>query len=122
MTLKTLKPQLAMLNTSRLSKVVATDSWRGAKTSTERGYGYRWQKARIGHLRHHPLCVMCEAEGRVELATVVDHKIPHRGDQELFWNRSNWQSLCATHHSSDKQREEGSGPHLGSTRLDRGAA
>jgi hypothetical protein len=24
----------------------------------------------------------------------------------LFWRRSNWQALCATHHSRDKQREE----------------
>nr|WP_233210020.1 HNH endonuclease [Comamonas sp. 26] len=49
---------------------------------------------------------MCEAEGRVTAATVVDHVIPHRGDQSLFWRRSNWKPLCAIHHSRDKQREE----------------
>ncbi|KEH08789.1 hypothetical protein GY15_32030, partial [Delftia sp. 670] len=57
-------------------------------------------------LREHPLCLMCQAQGRVEAATVVDHITPHRGDQSLFWRRSNWQPLCATHHSRDKQREE----------------
>nr|WP_258536290.1 HNH endonuclease signature motif containing protein [Comamonas kerstersii] len=49
---------------------------------------------------------MCAAEGRVTVATVVDHIVPHRGDQSLFWRRSNWQSLCSTHHSKDKQRDE----------------
>ncbi|KQP20560.1 hypothetical protein [Pseudorhodoferax sp. Leaf267] len=83
------------------------DSWRtSGMTTGQRGYNYRWQQARARHLRNNPLCTMCEAAGRVELATVVDHHIPHRGDQELFWRESNWRSLCVTHHSSDKQRQE----------------
>lgn len=57
----------------------------------------------------HPLCVMCQAEGRIEAATVVDHIKPHRGDQALFWDRDNWQSLCKRHHDSDKQMLEKSG-------------
>jgi 5-methylcytosine-specific restriction protein A len=52
---------------------------------------------------------MCESDGRVEAGTVVDHIKPHKGDQALFWNRANWQTLCATHHSSDKQMLERSG-------------
>jgi len=74
--------------------------------STARGYNYRWQKERERFLRAHPLCCYCEREGRVEAATVVDHIITHRGDKDLFWNRDNWQSLCAFHHSSTKQKEE----------------
>ncbi|MFC3866200.1 HNH endonuclease [Alcaligenes aquatilis] len=42
----------------------------------------------------------------VPLASVVDHVVAHRGNQVLFWDRSNWQGLCSTHHSRDKQREE----------------
>jgi 5-methylcytosine-specific restriction endonuclease McrA len=85
-------------------------SWRSDKqTSAQRGYGYKWQKAREDYLAKHPLCVYCEREGRVTLATVVDHKVPHRGDMKLFWDSNNWQSLCATHHSRDKQREEAQG-------------
>lgn len=84
-------------------------SWRDDKTTAERGYGSRWQEARKHFLRSHPLCVRCQAEGHVRAATVVDHRTPHRGDMALFWNRDNWQSLCATHHSGDKQREERSG-------------
>lgn len=76
-------------------------------TSAERGYGYAWQKARAGHLRSHPLCVMCdEIDGKYTAATVVDHKAAHRGDQALFWDTDNWQSLCAHHHSAHKQRLE----------------
>lgn len=104
--LQTLKPKLQVLNTSRVPTMQA-GSWRTeGMTSTQRGYGYKWQKAREAFLREHPLCVMCAAEGRVTVATVVDHIVPHRGDQSLFWRRSNWQPLCATHHSRDKQRQE----------------
>jgi 5-methylcytosine-specific restriction endonuclease McrA len=84
----------------------AAGSWRTGLTAAERGYDYRWQKARAAWLKEHPLCVFCEANGRVEAATTVDHKIPHRGDKHLFWDRSNWQSLCTNCHSGLKQRQE----------------
>lgn len=87
---------------------VQPGSWRTSdQTSAQRGYGYRWQLAREGYLRAHPLCCMCKEEGdRAVPATVVDHKVPHRGDMTLFWDRTNWQGLCAHHHSGAKQREE----------------
>ncbi|WP_256371941.1 hypothetical protein [Roseivivax sp. THAF197b] len=37
---------------------------------------------------------------------MVDHVIPHRGDMQLFWDRTNWQALCAHHHNAHKQRQE----------------
>lgn len=79
------------------------------RTAAQRGYGSRWQKARHTFLCEHPLCVMCEAQGRLEPATVVDHIQPHKGDQRLFWDSSNWQALCKQCHDSDKQRLEKSG-------------
>lgn len=104
--LQTLKSGVPMLNTKRVQTMQA-GSWRTSdQTAAQRGYGYKWQQARAGFLRSHPLCIRCQAEGRVEQATVVDHRIPHRGDQTLFWDRNNWDALCATHHSRDKQREE----------------
>jgi len=39
-------------------------------------------------------------------ATVVDHRIPHRGDKRLFWDRNNWEPLCASCHSGHKQARE----------------
>lgn len=84
------------------------ESWRKEKSRHERGYTYQWVKARAAYLQEHPLCVMCEAEipAKVTAANVVDHKTPHRGDAMLFWQRSNWQSLCKPHHDVHKQRQE----------------
>jgi 5-methylcytosine-specific restriction protein A len=103
--LQRLQPRLATLNIGRVQELKGT-GWRAGKTTSERGYSYKWQKARERHLAAHPLCVMCEAEGRVTAASVVDHRVPHRGDRALFWDESNWDSLCANHHSRDKQRQE----------------
>ena len=75
-------------------------------SAARRGYDRRWRNARATYLRTHPLCVMCEAAGRVTEATVVDHIVPHKGDSALFWDRKNWQPLCDHHHGSAKQREE----------------
>jgi 5-methylcytosine-specific restriction enzyme A len=101
-----LKPTLATLP-DRLQTFTGSWRTRGMKTAA-RGYGARWQRERDDYLRLHPLCIMCEQESppRVTAATIVDHRIPHRGDEALFWDRNNWQSLCTTHHSSDKQRQE----------------
>lgn len=85
------------------------DSWRTGKTTAERGYGARWQKARETFLSAHPLCAKCEAKGRVTQATVVNHKVAHRGDWSLFWDSSNWEPLCKPHHDSDAQREDRGG-------------
>ncbi len=81
--------------------------WRDSKaTVAERGYGGKWQRLRLDFLKKNPLCVYCQREGRVTEAKVVDHIIPHRGDQKLFWNQNNWQALCKSCHSGTKQREE----------------
>jgi 5-methylcytosine-specific restriction protein A len=76
-------------------------------SARERGYNTRWEKARKTYLTRNPLCIMCQREGRVTPATVVDHIIPHKGDAALFWDtENNWQPLCKPHHDRDKQREE----------------
>ena len=76
------------------------------RTSTERGYGSAWRKARKRFLALHPLCVKCMKEGRYVAATDVDHIIPHRGDMKLFWDVSNWQPLCHSHHSFKTRNED----------------
>lgn len=82
-------------------------------SSAQRGYGSRWQRYRKGFIAANPLCVFCLRMGRTEPTTVVDHIIPHRGDDTLFWDPSNHQGLCATCHSSTKQAEEKSGHRRG---------
>lgn len=78
-------------------------------TARERGYTAAWDRARAGFLRLHPRCAECAREGLIVRATVVDHVIPHRGDQRLFRDSSNWQALCTNHHSSWKHQREKSG-------------
>jgi len=73
------------------------DNRRGSRH--ERGYTSKWDRARLVWLRQHPLCAICEKEGLVTPATVVDHVVPHRGDMEAFWDAEhNWQSLCKRCH------------------------
>ena len=71
-----------------------------------RGYGKAWQRESKRFLQSHPLCVQCEKEGRYVKATVVDHIIPHRGDQKLFWDQDNWQPLCKACHDRKTLTEE----------------
>lgn len=104
--MKLLKPRIKQEG-NRIA-TIQTGSWRtNTMTSSQRGYNYRWQQARVGWLRKHPLCVYCERDGRVTAAKIVDHIEPHRGDMVKFWDSAhNWQSLCAPCHSSVKAKEE----------------
>lgn len=74
-------------------------------SARKRGYTGAWDKARAAFLKANPTC-FCGAP-----ATVVDHRIPHKGDMAIFWDRSNWQPLCAHHHNSGKQRQERRAAH-----------
>jgi 5-methylcytosine-specific restriction protein A len=67
-------------------------------SAAERGYGWRWQRVRAAYLAANPLCVHCQADGRITEATVVDHIIPHKGDEALFYEEGNFQSLCKRCH------------------------
>jgi 5-methylcytosine-specific restriction enzyme A len=67
----------------------------------DRGYDSKWQRYRVNFLATHPVCAMCP-----QPATVVDHKIPHRGNHRLFWSTNNHQPLCARCHNSHKQSIE----------------
>ena len=75
--------------------------------SAARGYGRRWRKARLSFLKMRPLCVRCQAVGKIEPATVVDHIKPHRGDKALFWDVDNWQALCKPCHDNKTATEDG---------------
>ena len=53
-----------------------------------------------------PLCQACKQFGRVELATEVDHIVPHKGDPVKFWALSNLAGLCSACHSAKTRRGE----------------
>lgn len=74
--------------------------------SRARGYSRRWERRAALFRQRYPLCGMrpdgqvpvmsqCYDQGIVRAADQVDHVVPHRGDQVLFWDeQGNWQSLC----------------------------
>ena len=75
-------------------------------SAAKRGYNGEWRKARVEYLASHPHCRECSKSGITRFASVVDHVIPHRRDERLFWSRTNWQPLCTPCHNSIKQRLE----------------
>lgn len=76
------------------------------RSASARGYNRKWQKASKAFLHAHPLCEECLKHGRYTKATVVDHIVPHRGDPKLFWDQSNWQSLCKACHDKKTRNED----------------
>lgn len=75
-------------------------------TAASRGYNYRWSKYSEQYRKDHPLCVMCEAKGKVVLTECVDHIIAVNGpDDPLFWEPTNHQGLCNTCHNIKSEAE-----------------
>lgn len=69
----------------------------------KRGYGASWDKLRKIILADEPLCRTCTAEGRVTVATHVDHIKPKaKGGTD---EPSNLQPLCAPCHDAKTDRE-----------------
>lgn len=78
------------------------------RSASKRGYNARWRKASKLFLQEHPLCAECMKQNppKYVKATVVDHIAPHRGNQQLFWDRSNWQPLCKRCHDRKTMTED----------------
>src|SRR6476469_2019472 len=91
-----------------MPKITASRPWRHLYNTA------KWQRLRRRQLLTSPLCVMCAEQGRIEVATVVDHIKEHKGETELFFNPENLQSLCEPHHNTTKQRFEVRGYMAGS--------
>jgi 5-methylcytosine-specific restriction protein A len=64
----------------------------------------RWRRFR--KLVIAPLCVCCKANGRPTAAALVDHIIPHHGDEALIYDEGNCQSLCNWCHEHIKKSLE----------------
>jgi 5-methylcytosine-specific restriction endonuclease McrA len=91
----------------RCPKTVERDRERKARFDDKRpcararGYTRTWEAERRAFLKLNPTCCRCG-----EPASVVDHIKPHKGDDRLFWDRTNWQPLCRHCHNSAKQAQE----------------
>lgn len=64
-----------------------------------------WKRLRARVLAEQPLCRLCQEQGRVTLATEVDHIVSFATDMALFLDRQNCQGLCKPCHSAKTRRE-----------------
>jgi 5-methylcytosine-specific restriction protein A len=71
-----------------------------------RGYTKAWSAYSKRYRYEHPWCVACLKEGRNNPSQEVDHIQAVSGpDDPLFWEPSNHQALCHSHHSAKTATE-----------------
>lgn len=61
----------------------------------------QWRKLRKEHLEENPFCVVCGTDKDLS----VDHITDPRGNEELFFNEGNLQTLCRLHHRIKTAKE-----------------
>jgi len=90
----------------------AADAKRAAEQPWRKWYASaRWRGPgglRQRQLMRKPWCEPCKVMGRATRATVVNHKVPHRGDPRLFWY-GELESTCKNCHDEAIQRAEAEG-------------
>jgi 5-methylcytosine-specific restriction protein A len=64
-----------------------------------------WKRRRADQLAREPLCERCRARDVTTAATVANHRVPHRGDWDLFI-AGDLESLCGPCHNAEVQAEE----------------
>ena len=74
-------------------------------SNTNKRYGRTWKQIRAAFLSAHPLCEICNHDGRLTPATVAHHKIKITDGGTNDWN--NMMVLCQECHSRlhAKQRD-----------------
>ena len=65
-------------------------------------YTKAWAILREVAFARQPVCAEC----RTQPSTVVDHKVPHRGDRAMFYDSNNLQGLCVACHGRKTARGE----------------
>ena len=58
-----------------------------------------WTRTRKHIINNNPLCSRCSLFGITKAAKDIDHVIPHRGNEQLFYDASNLQPLCRECHT-----------------------
>ena len=94
---------------ARLQAPGGQDGW--ARRSKDWLNTARWQRLRKKVLlRDRYVCqqtgVLLIGKSPAPDSPIVDHKVPHRGDPELFWDEDNLQSVSKAWHDSVKQSRE----------------
>ena len=90
----------------RADKRRTDDQARRARAPWRKWYFTKaWKLRRLRQLARVSWCEPCKRLGKSRPATVANHKIPHRGDRELFF-RGELESACKQCHDQAIQREE----------------
>ena len=76
------------------------------RKTSERGYGWDWQRFREQYLWDHPLCMDCEAECMVTPATEVHHRQKIKDAPGRRLEAENCMALCDRHHNERTARGE----------------
>ncbi|CVI22707.1 HNH endonuclease [Agrobacterium fabacearum CFBP 5771] len=69
----------------------------------------RWKRLRIETFKRDLFTCQMAGCGKIEGNTsklICDHVTPHKGDEALFFDEKNLQTLCKPCHDTLKQREE----------------
>jgi len=69
----------------------------GRDRERDKSYGKPWKQIRAAYLAAHPLCEMCQSEGRLIPATLVHHKVKLTDGGTNGWE--NLMPLCGSCHS-----------------------
>lgn len=68
------------------------------ETGRTKGYSVEWEKYRWRFLYHNPRCYACGRD-KTNMSIHIDHIVAHKGNEELFWNETNYIPLCHSCHS-----------------------
>jgi 5-methylcytosine-specific restriction enzyme A len=101
-TLSKLEPRIGYASTkTRAQRRYENAPWRRWKDTA------RWKRMRLQvFVRDGFVCCKCgKVEGDSSKLT-ADHITPHRGNEALFWDISNVQTVHTTWHNANKQQEE----------------
>ena len=93
------EPGCHELTTEKYCEKHAKKHKRTSENETRSKYAYmywskRWKRESAQYLAEHPFCEICGKP-----SSLVHHKIEHRGDEKLFWDKNNWKALCSSCHS-----------------------
>jgi len=80
--LTTLKPRIAVGVTQRVQA-----------HQVERDRSSRFKRARYAYLSANPVCVYCQAQGRLSAATILEHRTPLWAGGSM-WDEVNWAASC----------------------------
>ncbi|WP_367948147.1 HNH endonuclease [Devosia sp. WQ 349K1] len=110
--IQVLKPRLSALPPKLKTTREIRDKRYSADATVRSWYhSARWQKLRDAVLVRD--LYTCQQTGVLLIGAhpapnspVVDHVVPHRGDERLFWDVDNLQAVSKAYHDSDKRKME----------------